>query len=105
VSRAGDVSDTGALPGPGSTLPPSLPPGAPPPIAFDPEIEPESRLPSDHPAWARDVVSLSLRARELFARLKPVVVRVFAAWEHRVRSILVGGARLSVDLAGCYRID
>ncbi len=97
--------DAGALPGAAATLPPALPPGAPVPVALDPEIEPESRLPSDHPAWARDVVSLSLRARELFARLRPVVVRIFTAWEHRVRSILVGGCRLSVDLSGCYRLE
>ena len=97
--------DAGALSGAAATLPPALPPGAPLPVALDPEIEPESRLPSDHPAWARDVVSLSLRARELFARLRPVVVRIFTAWEHRVRSILVGGSRLSIDLAGCYRLE
>jgi len=97
--------DAGTLPGGAVTLAPAIPPGAPSPIAFDPEIEPESRLPSDHPAWARDVISLTLRARELFARLRPVVVRVYTAWEHRVRSILVGGARLSIDLSGCYRLD
>jgi len=97
--------DGGAPPGAVATLPPALPPGAPVPVALDPEIEPESRLPVDHPAWARDVVSLSLRAREMFGRLRPVVVRIYTAWEHRVRSILVAGRRLSIDLAGCYRLD
>jgi hypothetical protein len=78
---------------------------SPPPIQLDPEAEPESRLPSDHPPWARDVVSISQRARELFTRLRPVVVRIFSAWEHRVRSIFVAGRRLSIDASGCYRAD
>jgi len=97
--------DAGTLPGGTVALAPAIPPGAPPPIAFDPEIEPESRLPSDHPAWARDVISLTLRARESLARLRPIAVRVYTAWEHRLRSILVGGARLSIDSSGCYRLD
>ena len=74
-------------------------------IAIDPEADIEPRLPSDHPAWARDVISLSQRARELFARLRPIAIRIYTAWEHRVRSIFVAGARLSIDIAGCYRLD
>jgi hypothetical protein len=97
--------DAAVLPGAAVILAPAIPPGGPAPITFDPEIDPEPRLPGDHPAWARDVVSLSQRARELFARLRPVVVRIYTAWEHRVRSILISGSRLSVDLAGCYRVD
>jgi hypothetical protein len=97
--------DSGALPGTAASLPPAIPAVATVAIAFDPELDPEARLPSDHPAWARDVVSLSQRAREMFARLRPAVVRIYTAWEHRVRSILVGDRRVSVDLAGCYRLD
>jgi len=96
--------EPGTLAGRSAALPPA-PPAAAAAIAFDPEFDPEPRLPGDHPAWARDVVSLSQRAREMFARLRPVVVRIYTAWEHRVRSILVGGRRLSVDLTGCYRVD
>jgi hypothetical protein len=96
--------EPGTLAGSPAALPPA-PPAAAAAIAFDPEFDPEPRLPGDHPAWARDVVSLSQRAREMFARLRPVVVRIYTAWEHRVRSILVGGRRLSVDLTGCYRVD
>jgi hypothetical protein len=75
------------------------------PVQFDPEAEPEPRLPADHPAWARDVVSISQRARELFARLRPIAIRIFSAWEHRVRSIFVAVRRLSIDASGCYRAD
>ena len=74
-------------------------------LALDPDFEPSNRLPPDHPPWARDAVALSQRARALLTRLRPVVVRVSAAWEHRVRSILGGGRRLSVDPSGCYRVD
>ncbi len=61
------------------------------------------RLPGDHPAWMRDSLSVSQRARTLFERLKPVVLTVIAAWEHRLRSIVVGSTRLSVDASGSYR--
>jgi hypothetical protein len=97
--------EAGALAGTPAALPPAIQTMAPAAIAFDPELEPEPRLPGDHPAWARDVVSLSQRAREVFARLRPVAVRIYTGWEHRVRSILVAGGRLSIDLAGCYRME
>ncbi len=62
-------------------------------------------LPNDHPAWMKDTISISQRARALLARIKPVVIRVIGAWEHRVRSILVGSRRVSVDTSGSYRLD
>jgi hypothetical protein len=62
-------------------------------------------LPNDHPKWMRDTLSLSGRARSLLIRLRPVVVRVVAAWEHRVRSLAIGTGRLSVDASGSYRLD
>ncbi|MGH7748186.1 MAG: hypothetical protein ACREQ5_26015 [Candidatus Dormibacteria bacterium] len=92
------------------------PPGPPPPqspalatVAPIPS-DPDDRwgghaLPSDHPAWMRDVVSLSARARGLVAKLQPVVVRVIGAFEHRLRAIVVSGRRLSVDFSGCYRVE
>jgi hypothetical protein len=76
-----------------------------PPLAFDADGDAGYRLPPDHPAWARDVVSLSQRARALIVRLKPVVIRVIAAWEHRVRTLVIGGRRVSVDPTGSYRVD
>jgi RNA polymerase sigma factor (sigma-70 family) len=73
-------------------------------------VDPDDRwgngpaLPADHPAWARDALSVSQRARALLARIKPVVVRVIAFWEHRVKSITIGGRTLSVDASGSYRV-
>jgi hypothetical protein len=61
-------------------------------------------LPNDHPAWMKDTLSISNRARALLARIKPVAVRVVAFWEHRVRSIAVPGGRVSVDASGSYRL-
>jgi len=62
-----------------------------------------SLLPRDHPKWARDAVTISQRAREIIARLRPVVVRILTFWDHRVRSALIGGARVSIDPSGSYR--
>jgi len=75
-----------------------------------PVLDPDDRygghaLPSDHPAWMKDTLSISQRTRALLARLKPVVVKVVAYWEHRVRSIAIGTRRLSVDPSGSYRLD
>jgi hypothetical protein len=61
-----------------------------------------SLLPRDHPKWHADALSVSQRARELIARLRPVAVRVFTFWDHRVRSVTIGSARLQVDAAGSY---
>jgi len=84
-------------------LPASLPPA--PPLADSDDRWGGHALPSDHPAWMKDVVSISQRARSLFATLRPVVMRVVSFWEHRVRSIVVGERRVTVDTSGCYRID
>ncbi len=79
---------------------------APTSIAFDTEDQfGGPALPSDHPAWLKDAVSLSQRARALVAKLKPVVLHVVAVWEHRVRSVIVGGRKVSVDSSGSYRLD
>jgi hypothetical protein len=81
-------------------------------IATEPAIVPiaeseteNSLLPRDHPKWARDAVTLSQRAREVIARLRPVVVKILTFWDHRVRSALVGGNRVSIDPCGSYRIE
>ncbi len=62
-------------------------------------------LPNDHPPWLKDAVSISHRARALIATLKPAVVKVVTYWEHRIRSIVVGDRRVSVDPSGCYKLD
>ncbi len=81
------------------------------PVALQPiSLDPDDRwgghsLPGDHPAWMRDTLSVSQRARALLAHVKPIVLKVIEAWEHRVRSIVVGGRRLSIDPSGSYRLD
>ena len=95
-------------------VPASAEGGAPPPSAvaapLGSALDPEDRwgghaLPGDHPAWMRDTLSISQRARAMLARIKPIVVKVATYWEHRVRSIAVGDRRLSVDGSGSYRLE
>jgi hypothetical protein len=62
-------------------------------------------LPRDHPKWARDAVTLSQRARETIARLRPVVVKILTFWDHRVRSAFIAGRRVCIDPSGSYRIE
>jgi len=73
-----------------------------PPIDADAAGLPE--LPSDHPQWQRDVVSISSRARAVIANAVPVVVRTLSYWDHRIREIAFGSRTLAVDPAGCYRL-
>jgi hypothetical protein len=62
-------------------------------------------LPVDHPAWQRDVVGISARARAVLASLRPVVVKIVTFWDHVARSVRVGdGRRVEVDPSGCYRL-
>jgi hypothetical protein len=95
---------------PGVTQPLALPGQAAPnlvaAIAFDPDDRYGSNaLPSDHPQWMKDTLSISQRARTLLAKVKPIVIRVITAWDHRVRSISIAGRTLSVDASGSYRFD
>jgi hypothetical protein len=62
----------------------------------------ESSLPRDHPQWVKDTLTVSSRARALIATLKPVALRIRGFWDHRLRSISVGGLRLGVDPSGSY---
>jgi hypothetical protein len=73
------------------------------PAVAEAELE-TALLPHDHPWWVKDAVAVSQRARELIARLKPVVVRVLTFWDHRIRSIFVAGSRVEIDASGCYRV-
>jgi len=75
------------------------------PIGLDPDAEVGNNLPADHPAWAKDVLSLSARFRAMLSRIKPAVIRVLTYWDHHVRSIVVGGRRMAVDASGCYRLE
>lgn len=62
-------------------------------------------LPHDHPKWVKDALTVSLRARELLARLKPVVIKILSFWDHRVRTAVIGDARVNIDQSGSYRIE
>ena len=73
------------------------------PVAVDPELE-ATVLPRDHPAWQRDVLSISARARALIATLKPLAVRVLGFWDHQLRELRIGGQRLAIEPSGCYRV-
>jgi hypothetical protein len=74
------------------------------PLIPDDELE-TPPLPREHPRWLKDAPAVSQRARQLIARLKPVIVRVLTFWDHHVRSIDVGGRQVNVDVGGSYRID
>ena len=62
-------------------------------------------LPRDHPKWVKDALSVSQRARDLIARLPRIAVDVLTFWDHRIRSIVVGDSRVSVDPSGSYRLE
>lgn len=74
------------------------------PLLPDDELE-TPPLPREHPKWVRDALAVSARARHAIARLKPVVMRVLTFWDHRARTLNVGGRELSVDISGSYRLD
>lgn len=74
------------------------------PVLADGELE-TPLSPHDRPRWVRDAIAVSQRAREIIARLRPVAVRVFSFWDHRMRAIVVGECCVRVDASGCYRID
>ena len=61
-------------------------------------------LPHDHPKWVKDALTVSRRAGDCIARLRPVAIRVLTFWDHRIRSIVVGGARVNVDPSGSYSL-
>ena len=84
------------------------------PLLFDPipgiradldAGEAVSSLPTDHPAWQRDVLSISVRARALIASLRPLAIKVLSFWDHRLRDITIGSRTLGIDASGCYRLS
>jgi hypothetical protein len=72
------------------------------PAVVEAELE-TALLPQDHPRWVKDAVAVSQRARELIAKLPPVIVHVLSFWDHQIRSIMVGNRCVAVDPSGCYR--
>lgn len=63
-----------------------------------------STLPGDHPAWQRDVLSISARARAIIGAIRPLVVNVLTFWDHRLADITLGARTFGVDASGCYRL-
>jgi hypothetical protein len=78
---------------------------APAIVPIDAEAAGLPALPNDHPQWQRDIVSISARARAIVANARPIVVRALSYWDHRIREVVFGPRILSVDPAGCYRMQ
>jgi hypothetical protein len=74
------------------------------PAVAEAELE-TGLLPHDHPRWVKDAVAVSQRAREIIARLRPVAIRVLSFWDHRIRSVIIGGRCVNIDPSGSYRVD
>ncbi|MGB8964093.1 MAG: hypothetical protein WCB99_00510 [Candidatus Cybelea sp.] len=74
------------------------------PVVAEGELE-TALLPHDHPRWVKDAIAVSQRAREILAKLRPVAIQVLSFWDHRIRSIAIGGRCVHVDASGCYRTD
>jgi hypothetical protein len=75
------------------------------PAASDAEFDSGTQLPRDHPKWVRDTLTVSQRARDLIARLRPIALAVLSFWDHRSRSAVVAGSRLCIDASGSYHIQ
>ena len=74
-------------------------------LVADAEVETAPNLPRDHPAWMRDSLAVSARARALIASLRPIILKVLNFWDHHVRSITIGGRNVAVDSSGSYRLN
>jgi hypothetical protein len=103
MSTQVDPRDTGALATAALAAPAPLIPALTNGIDLDADFG--NRLPSDHPAWNKDVISLSQRFRAILEQCKPLAVRVLTFWDHHVRTITVAGRRLAVDASGSYRLE
>ncbi len=64
-----------------------------------------SFLPQDHPRWVSDAIAISKAARQLVAKLRPVLVVVRSTWDHRLRCIAIAGRRVGIDASGSYRLE
>jgi hypothetical protein len=80
--------------------------GSAPVLALLPDDEFETPpLPREHPKWVKDALAVSQRARQLITRLRPVIVKVLTFWDHHIRSVVIGGRELTVDISGSYRME
>jgi hypothetical protein len=69
------------------------------------DAAPEIALPRDHPRWARDRFTVSAATKALVDRIKPLALRVFGFWDHRVHRLTLDDATIGVDACGSYRRD
>lgn len=73
------------------------------PFALQPDDELETPvLPREHPRWVRDALTVSARARRLFANLRPAAISVLGFWDHQTRAVTIGRRALGVDSSGSY---
>jgi hypothetical protein len=68
----------------------------------DLDAAPEIGLPREHPRWARDRFTVSAATKALIDRLKPLALRVFGFWDHRVHSLALDEATIGIDACGSY---
>ncbi|TAM74073.1 hypothetical protein EPN44_12230 [bacterium] len=68
------------------------------------EIRAAVTLPPGHPAWPRDLLSLTRRARAALAALPQVIVQALSGWDHPLREALIAGSLVVVEAAGTYRV-
>jgi hypothetical protein len=71
------------------------------------EVDPisEIALPRDHPKWARDRFTVSGATKALIDRVKPIAIRVFGFWDHRVHRLALDRVTIEIDAGGSYRCD
>jgi hypothetical protein len=65
----------------------------------------EIALPREHPRWSRDRFTVSAATKALIDRLRPLALRVFGFWDHRVHNIALDDAVIGVDICGSYRCE
>jgi hypothetical protein len=73
------------------------------PSLLDDERGNRVSLPTDHPEWRPDVLSLSNRAKALLERIKPFLIRVMTFWDHRATRMELDDLTLEIDASGSYR--
>lgn len=62
-------------------------------------------LPRDHPKWMRDRFTITAATKAWLGRIKPIVIRVFSFWDHRVHRLTTEDGTIEVDVSGSYRCD
>jgi hypothetical protein len=69
------------------------------------EAAAEIALPREHPRWLRDRFTVSAATKAIVDRLRPLAVRVFGFWDHRVHRVTLDDAVIGIDACGSYRCE